>query len=745
MKKTKIFALLLALLMVATMVAACSPDVDTSKDPSSDPSGDTSSNGAGTTGTNTIIIGNSTDLSGLFRYSSFGVASPGAADQDVETLTRELGTVVADKTGNYVWNPTVVKSHTEIVNDDGSKTFEVEIYDDLKFSDGSAVTVKDYIVRILVFSTAVGTEAADDDMMAGYSFVGYSDFAKYVGGEEGTKEFSGVRMLSDYKFSVTVSADNIPYYYDITYPAFNADYAAMWIGDAEIKDDGNGCYLTESFYEKDGKSYKMAHKIVETAHNTDTTYPYSGPYYVESYDSASKTAVLKKNDNYKGNYEGTKPSIGTIVYKKVVSETQLEDLKSGGVDILMGINGGDATDEAIALKNGSDGKYDAIHYNRAGYGKLGFNSSFGSTQFVAVRHAIAYCLNRSDFASKFTGGYGGTVDGPYYKDYWAYQAVSGSMKLEGYSLDKDQAITLLVADGWTYDKDGNEYTTGVRYKQIAASEIKEADKTFQSIDGKYKTTQVGDYYYIPLVINWYGTTENEFSDLLITEFVNSSNLEAAGFEIQYTLGDFYTMLSEQKQKNYSSGVYGGTPLYNAFNYATGYNSAVYDYAYNLSVDPAFSAYSAYYIQDAADIIYADGTAASGYYKVDGMTYGEDGDYISLYDKYGAGITVADVKTSDKTGEAYIEIDGKQYILGLDFLTMAMVYNCGDGELAEQQAAYATWWKLYMERWNLLLPELPLYSDEYYDVYNTKIQGVQEHPTNPLWGVENALIDWSIAD
>ena len=53
-------------------------------------------------------------------------------------------------------------------------------------------------------------------------------------------------------------------------------------------------------------------------------------------------------------------------------------------------------------------------------------------------------------------------------------------------------------------------------------------------------------------------------------------------------------------------------------------------------------------------------------------YGED--YTSLYEKYGKTITIADVEEDEETGFGYITVDGEKYELGLDFLTMAMVYN-----------------------------------------------------------------------
>lgn len=51
-----------------------------------------------------------------------------------------------------------------------------------------------------------------------------------------------------------------------------------------------------------------------------------------------------------------------------------------------------------------------------------------------------------------------------------------------------------------------------------------------------------------------------------------------------------------------------------------------------------------------------------YYNFDGKKYGEDGDYISVYDKYGKDVTIADVKKNSE-GDYYITKDGKDYVLG----------------------------------------------------------------------------------
>ena len=346
----------------------------------------------------------------------------------------------------------------------------------------------------------------------------------------------------------------------------------------------------------------MAKHITESANNTDTTYPYTGPYVVKSYDASDKSAVLERNEYYAGNYDGAVPSIDKVVYKKVIAETQLEDFKSGGIDLLSGITGGSATDEAVALADGSNGAYAYTHYSRAGYGKLGFRCDYGPVQYTAVRQAIAYCMDRATFAKDFTGGYGGVVDGPYYTGSWMYQAaVDQGMLLNTYDTSVDSAIEVLENDGWVYNAEGGDYTEGVRYKKISGEYATEKDKNFQSIDGAYKTVEINGDYYMPLVLNWFGTVDNEFSDLLVTGFEQNDNIAAAGFAVQKTTGDFAPMLDELYQAQVY-GYYSGTPMYTCFNFATGFNSAVYDYSFNVSIDPSmYDDNSQWYIKDEADI------------------------------------------------------------------------------------------------------------------------------------------------
>ena len=557
-----------------------------------------------------IIIGNSTELSGQLRWPTFGKSSAGASDNDVNALISGYATVTNTKEGGYVWNDIVVKDHDEVVNDDGSKTFTITIKEGLTFSDGSPITAENYVVMSLMQLTPVQSNASGREL-EGKTILGGPDYHKYTGpgSAEGSKTLAGMRLLDEYTFAVTVPAAYIPYFYDVTYASFSPQPVEMWLGEGvEIMDDGEGCYLSDSFYDKDGDNYKQAANIkfyaTDTSKDNWTKYPFSGPYVVDSYDLTDNTAVLKINPEFKGIYDGGKPSIEKVIYRRVVSSTQLEELKNGGIDVIAGITGGKETDEALAHVRSNPNDFVYTHYSRAGYGKLGMRCDYGPVMFHEVRQAIAYCMNRAQFAKDFTGGYGGVVDGPYYSGSWMYEAATEQgMMLDSYATSSDSAIEVLEDNGWIYDKDGNEYTSGVRYKKIPA-ELAEADEriiNYKSMDSAYTTTKVGEDYYMPLVINWFGTLDNEFTDLLQTGFRENANIEASGIKVYNQLGEFNPMRDELAQRPIY-GYYSGSPMYCAFNFATSFATAVYDYSFNMTINPdEFDSYSSYFIKDYADI------------------------------------------------------------------------------------------------------------------------------------------------
>ncbi len=120
------------------------------------------------------------------------------------------------------------------------------------------------------------------------------------------------------------------------------------------------------------------------------------------------------------------------------------------------------------------------------------------------------------------------------------------------------------------------------------------------------------------------------------------------------------------------------------------------------------------------------------------------DFTSVYEKIGSKVTI-DMVEEDAKGLAYVTVDGTKYELGMDFLSMAMVYNtkvpAGSTKYTTEESVFNEWWKLYILRWNYLAPEVPLYSNIYYDLYNAKIQNFV---TTPYWSPASAIVGSSIA-
>ncbi len=570
---------------------------------------------------NSVILGSSTDLSGAFRNASWGKSNPGSADLDIQNLVTGYSTLMTDNSGAFVWNENAIDGiPTSKLNDDGTLTYTIKLKKDMVFSDGSAINAKNYIAGLLANSTEVGA-AAGGSGMSGQTLVGFNEFKAYVGDNDGaavegkeykaSKYFSGIKLIDDYTFSVTYLEDYATYYYVMSYASFSPDPLALYLGENEIVVAADGSVgLSDGFYakvEKDGAQvYAMGDVIVKNlAWNSNL--PYSGPYVVSDYDESSRIATLTLNAKYPGDTARGKASIETISYVKIVSETQTDQFKTGQVDILAGITGGAETEAALALVNSDPSKFAETHYDRAGYGKMGFRADFGPTSMIEVRQAIIYTINRPEFAQTFTGGYGAVVHGPYYTGFSAYKAVEDEILLNQYAYSADSAILVLEEGGWIYNDKGQPFVKGVdaiRYKKLEGYEKSLDNLNFATVDGKYKTLKINGEYYMPLAINWYGTQPNNVTDQLITAWQSNPNATTEiGMYITYTSTDFNTGLYGELMHMESQG-YNGVPKLNCINFATGFTSAMYDYSWNwtINLDLIAAGYSVCFVCDEADFL-----------------------------------------------------------------------------------------------------------------------------------------------
>ena len=643
MKRVLSFVLVFAMML---SLAACSGGNDTSSTGSTD-AGSSSSTTA-EPASNQIIFGSTTELSGDLGNAWW---TNNAADMDIRTLIDDYDVITTDQEGAFVENKTVCGGVESVENEDGTKTFTVKINEGLMYNNGDPITAADYVAYALIAYSPAAKEAGAKNSAGAATIVGATE---YMNGEADT--ISGIHLVDEYTYSITVSADYLPYYFDMTYASLKPLSLKLYASaDLTVKDDGEGVYL-------DGGELK-ADEIDASRYVYEGRIS-AGPYQLVEFDQAALQATLEINPNYAGNFEGQKPSIEKIIYTKAVQETMMDTLKTGGVDFLSALTDGNEINTALDMEEA--GGFHTVSYDRNGYGVLSFQCDFGPTQFQAVRHAVAYLLDRNEFANQFCQGYGSVVNGPYGVAMWMYQESKEELseKLNPYAYSVDKAIEELEKDGWVYDENGDAYTSGIRYKKVTAEEAGDYEHNITLADGTIL---------MPLIIERASSENNSVSELLAVMLANGEQTAEAGMQINMHTMSFDDLLNYM-YRDASQGDQYGVPTYGMYNLATNW-TAQYDVSYNFTLDPEL--------------------IAMGY----NTTFSKDEE--------------------------------------LDKLSMDMVYGVESGD----DQAYLQKWVAFVERWNEYLPEIPLYSNVYYDVMSDKIQNLE---CNALWGFSQAVVYANVA-
>ena len=567
---------------------------------------------------NKIVYGSTTELGGDFAY---GMWTNGATDLMVSKMMNDYLTVTTNQYGEYIENPTVLKSYETTENEDGSKTFTMTINEGLVYNNGDPITAKDYVARILFTCSSVASQLEAN--VSGWTQI--SGGKEYYDGEAST--VTGVRLLDEYTFSVTILPDYLPYFYDILYAAYQPWNLAFWFGpDVDVVDDGEGAYFTLGGDAAAFTADAVRDYVLAARNPSGEECVSAGPYMLKSFDKSAKEATLVINPNYAGNFEGQKPSIETIVVTLAEDETWADAITTGQFNFYDTITDGDAINTALDIIE-NQGGFDYIQFDRAGYGKIQFVCDFGPTQFVEVRHAVAMLLDRKSFAETFCKGWGDTVDGPYGVAMWQYQESKELFAdtLDSYSYNVEKANQVLDEGGWTLTADGSEWTTGagVRYKEVTAEEAANYESYCVTVDGKLL---------MPLQIQWASSENNPVSDLIATMLVNGSATIESGVQINQATMDFSTLLGWlYRQDVYGVGGDFTTPTYGMFNLATGFTSTAYDQSYEWTDDETYlsNGYNLCRLFDMGE----GGLDELSMDMVFGIEAGDDATYLDMWQKY----------------------------------------------------------------------------------------------------------------
>ncbi len=406
---------------------------------------------------NLLIVGSTTQMNGSFFTNIWG---NNTADMDVRVLLHDASTVAWMESGNYAINENIVQQiDTQVNMQTGNHTYKFIIRDDMKFSDGSAITAKDYVFSILLQSAPQMAQL--QAQITNYShLVGWDAFAA------GSKNvFSGVRFLSNTEFQLTVKAECLPYFYELSLVEVTPYPMAVIAPGCNIRDDGEGAYITGSFTEE------LLQKTVLDPVTGYRSHPQvvSGAYTLTSYNEATHVARFAINPYYMGNYEGQMPSIEKLEFREVKNETMLDQLLTGEIGLINKVTQGAVITQGQAAYMREE--ITAAYYLRSGLSMLAFACERDLPSSSALRKAIALTIDSQLLCDTVLNGYGQPVYGYYGFGQWMVGEMNEELlALDYYEQDINAALDMLIKEGWTLNERGEEFVVGMdtlRYRVSA--------------------------------------------------------------------------------------------------------------------------------------------------------------------------------------------------------------------------------------------------------------------------------------
>ena len=166
-----------------------------------------------------LIVGHPTVTKGDFFTELFGNDT---ADIDVRALIHGYNLVNWDQNqGTYVMDPSVVKEYRVVLDELDNKTYQIMLWDDLYYSDGTAITAWDYAFSILLMMSPEVEEIGGKIYRAEH-LLGYDDYIatrrKVLAGEELTDDdiisLGGVEVHSDHELWITLDPEFLPYFFE---------------------------------------------------------------------------------------------------------------------------------------------------------------------------------------------------------------------------------------------------------------------------------------------------------------------------------------------------------------------------------------------------------------------------------------------------------------------------------------------------------------------------------------------------
>ena len=402
-----------------------------------------------------LTVASTTHLSGNFFADLFG---RNTSDLDVQALLQGCNLVTWNESeGMFVTDPSVVSGISVMENEEGDRTYLLNLYDDLYFSDGTRITAWDYAFTWLLLCSeeigGLGVTPMDLSWIAG--------FPEYKDGE--LPYLTGLRVLTDDSMMVIVKHDALPFFYEMGLLSCVPFPIRQIAPGVRVFDDGYGVYLAndpdweepeeseeESEEQEPGEAEAelaeaeteaelpgtaaepqnpldeeprfTTQLLAETILDPETGYlshpsVVSGPYVLTSWDG--ETAEFERNIYYKGYDPERSLVLETLTYHCLANEDMMDELENGDTGLLNKVTDSETIQDG--LERVADRKISYSNYARTGQTFISFSRIRETSACASVRKAIAWCMNRDEVMEDYTGNFGLRTDGYYGIGQWMYR------------------------------------------------------------------------------------------------------------------------------------------------------------------------------------------------------------------------------------------------------------------------------------------------------------------------------------
>lgn len=302
------------------------------------------------------------------------------------------------------------------------KTWNFKLKKGIKFSDGEELTANDVAFTYYFFADPSFDKAGGTSSYYPLNIEGFEAYkASCAAGACDKTLFTGINVINDYEIEFKLT--------DATFTVRSDNFTKYILAEHQLAPEGkiDAEYVYTNF---------MSNPIG------------SGPYKLVEWRQGEYVKLVK-NEFFQGDVAGNVPTINEVIVQVVPTETEIDLLIAGEIDLLAGQVQEGKIDAAKA-----DPNLTYVNYPRHGYGHLTWHNDFGPVDKIEVRQAIAYAIDRPAFIEDFMGKYGTIVQGPYSTVFWMIDDAWVDANLTNYSYDPAMVATTLEAAGWAKGDDG---------------------------------------------------------------------------------------------------------------------------------------------------------------------------------------------------------------------------------------------------------------------------------------------------